>query len=444
MNEQVQQDIDSGTGQVVTEGEPVQHRDMMDGQSVGHSAEPEAEGRPEGSPPTSDDRPRDEPPPKVSRDEIYSKARNSRATETAEALDAMTPEQRANYDRMVHEASGEGPDPFAPQEEETPPQQAQRPQQRPQPGQKQPPAPAADPAQGIDQPGEMTTITVYGMQEQVPTADVEAAGGLAAFQKQRAADIRLQRLSTYEATLRNWENQLSQRAQAQPESRPQGEREATEPSPTDVPGTADVDTLAATLTDAIYSGDREEASAKLRETLGAIQDSAVRAARQNAGPSGAQPQQQPSGEDQAKAQARADANAVFRNEFPDLNTQVLRAAALNMVNEVARDPVMIGRPLSEVTREACERVREDVYGSRAIPEGYQVAQPASTDPALHQAPAQPNPTDLAGRHALKRRTVVSPLNEAHGRTPKPTATDESFPSNSEYVAKLRRGRGQPG
>ena len=449
MTGQTQQDIDSGAGEVVTDGQPVQHRDMEDGQSVGHTAEPEhQEGskgneRPEGSPPTADDMVPDRPPPRVSRDDIYSKAKHSRDSESQEALEAMTPEQRANYDRMVLEASGEGEDPFS----EQTPTYGEGPDTKPQ-GQKQPnqpPQQAQTPPQGIDQPGEMTTITVYGMREDVPTADVEAAGGLAAYQKQRAADIRLQRLSTYEATLRNWEDQLSQRAEhvAQP---PAGEGAGkSEPSPTDVPAGVDVNALAESLTDAVYSGDREEAQAKFRDAFASIQEDARRAAQQNLTQT-QQPSQGPSQQDVDRQRAMDEANAVFRNEFRDLNTQVLKSAALNMVNEVAKDPVMIGRPLSEITREACERVREDVYGSRTPPPGYEVqAQAEGTAPAapLHTAPAGQPPTDLAGRHQLKRRTVVTPLSEAHGTAPVPQGDAGQFPSNSEWVATLRKGRGLP-
>lgn len=450
MSGEAQQDIDSGTGKVVTPGEPAKHTDIEDGQSVGHHAEPEhQEGskgngpRGDGSQPTREDTPSATPPPKVSRDDIYAKAKTGRAAEIEGDLADMTDAQRQHYDRMIAEAGGDVQDPFAqPEEPQLPPDQPQAaPNQPPAQGQQ----PGNQPNQGIDTPAETTTITVYGMQEQVPTADIEAAGGIAAYQKQRAADVRLERLATYEASLRNWERQLSTQAHdaqhgATPAQRGAGQ---PEPSTTDVPGdSVDVGELADSLTDAIYSGDREEAAAKLKDAFATVSREAVRAA-QAAMP--AQPNASPEAQraqEQERA-ARAEANAVFAREFSDLDTPVLRQAVLNAVNDVSHDPVMIGRPLAEITREAAGRVREDVYGSRDAPPGYQPPPSQAAGAALHQQPVTPPKQDLAGRHALKRRTVVNPLTEASGRSPAPPSNEADFPSNSDWVAQLRKGRGQP-
>lgn len=437
------QDIDSSTGRVITPGQPVQHRDSEDGQSVGHSAEPEPEHSEDGAAPakaqpTADDMPDRRPPPKVSLEDIYAKSSSSRNTVLASELAEMTDEQRQNYDRMVAEAGG-GPDPYAEPEEPAPAQQQ----------------PAAAPAQapqnqqtGIDPNPELTTITVYGMQEQVPTADVQAAGGLSAYQKARAADIRLERVATYEASLRNWENQLTERAAGLEQRQPPAQESGTgisEPSDTDVlGGTADVDALASGLTDAIYSGDREEAAATLAKTLRSIQTDAIRAAKATM-PAQAPPSGQAAEKAAAQERARVEANAVFANEFSDLDTPVLRSAALAMVQEVAKDPIMIGRPLAEITREACTRIRQDVYGNTDAPPGQQPtprSQPQAQTP-LHQQPRPPANQDLGQRHAMKRRTVVTPLNEAHGRAPAPNV-DAAFPTNREFVANLRKGRGLPG
>ncbi len=445
-----QQDIDSGTGKVITPGKPVEHVDILDGQSAGHSIEPEhSEGstgnepKPaiSGAPPGKEDVVPNEPPAKQSLDDIYSKAKDNRTAEIDGAIEDMDPAEKKQYDRMVAEAGG-GPDPFAeapviPDQPPIPPDQ-----------------PVLDPnfpPQGIDIGSEVTTITVYGMQEQVPTADVLAAGGVEQFQKTRAADVRLQRLTTYEASLRGWEDQLSERAavlERAPQPPARDGTGITESSLTDAQGdTARIDALSEVMTEAIYSGDRDEAKTKIAEVLTTISVDAARAAQASA------VQSVPSGPDQAaidsaaaETLARREANAVFTTEFSDLNTPVLKQAALNMVQEVARDPVMIGRPLAEITREACSRIRQDVYGT--------TAPPAGMTPAITPAGAPPNPlitapvpvvppVDLSTRLGLKRRTVVTPLNEAHGRTPAPVKPEQGFPSNKEFVANLRRGRGQP-
>jgi hypothetical protein len=281
------------------------------------------------------------------------------------------------------------------------------------------------------------------MREEVPTAQINAAGGLDVFQKMRAADVRLSRLATFEASLRGWETQLSERAakiergSQSPASTGTGESES---STTDALGnTADVGALAATVTEAFYSGDREEATSKLSEVLASIRTDAVRAAQRVAVPS------VPSGPSQTEldreAAARAEANAVFRNEFPDLNTPVLRQAALNMVGEVARDPVMSGRPLAEITREACSRIATEVFPDHPRP-----VATANKETAVKQKnpviPAAP-PVDLSSRYAMKRRTVVRPVNEAHGRVISTKTDEQPFLSNTDFVAQLRKGRGQP-
>ena len=471
MSGEPKQDIDSaksGDDQTVTPGTPVEHTDLEDGKSVGHSAEPEhTEGSqgnqetPDGTaPPGAEDVPSPVPPPKVSRDDIYKNAQEQREAEITGALDEMTDDERRHYDRMVAEAGG-GEDPFAQEEQTAPPEvppadpNAVRPTttDQPDPNAVQP-TQTVDPqgqeivTERVDENNETTTIIVYGMREDVPTAEVDAAGGVNAYQKQRAADIRMERLATYEASLRNYEEQLSERAAAleQGAQAPAGEGTgATESSPTDAQGdTADVDVLAAAIADSIYSGDPDEAKKAIAGALSSIKEDATRSAQAQASaatPSG--PSQQ---ELDSEARSRDEANAVFRDEFQDLNNPTLKAAALNMVHQVARDPVMAGRPLSEITREACLRVREDVYGSRdrqgpAPGNPTPPATPASVDPLLNGQ--QPAPTDLAGRHELKRRTVVTPINEATGRAPAPEGDNEqTYPTNSQYVAQMKRGRGQ--
>ena len=133
-----------------------------------------------------------------------------------------------------------------------------------------------------------------------------------------------------------------------------------------------------------------------------------------------------------------EANAVFANEFGDLQTPVLRTAVLDMVQQVAADPIMRGRPLAEITREAGLRVRADVYRSGA-PQTPGL-NPADPLPAATPAPAA---DPMARRMELKERTVVTPLHETGARYQPPAAEDAAYPSNAEYVQLLRKGRNQP-
>jgi hypothetical protein len=106
---------------------------------------------------------------------------------------------------------------------------------------------------------------------------------------------------------------------------------------------------------------------------------------------------------------------------------------------VAAEPIMYGRPLAEITREAGMRVRTDVFGDKAAPS------PVTTSPVLPVIPAPPAPgTDLAGRMALKSRTVVQPLIPASGRFKDTPADEQKTESNSGYINRMRvESRGQP-
>lgn len=456
MTGEAQQDIDTGTGEEVTPGKPADHVDMADGASVGHTATPEhVEGADGNQDPPAPAEPVVEP--KTSRDEIYGKAAQHRENEIASTLEDMTPEQRIDYQRMVAEAGG-GPDPYAGAEVD--PATGQPVVAPAEPGAEPPAAaappavPAAEPAPGqpavapvLDPNAEMTTIVVYGMREDVPTADINAAGGANAYQKNRAADIRLQRLSTYEASLRSLDSQLSERAA----SLERGERPPaqpgtgiTEPSPTDAQGGTDVDVLAEGVARGVFSGDVDEARQTIAAALASVRDDAIRAAQtvvESSVPTGPSP-----AELNAERQARERANAVFRDEFSDLNSDVLRKAVFSMVQEVAQDPIMLGRPLDEITREAGSRVRLGAFGSDYVPNETAAVPvvPGATPPTpLITGAAAPIPTNLRDRMALKSRTVVSPLTPAHGRVPTQEPAGQKFPSKSEYVAQLKTNRNQP-
>lgn len=427
------QDIDSRTGETINHGEPVQH-DVVDGQSTGHSVEPETAetNAPAGGKPAAP-APDPLPPQRVTRDEIYAKAKRQQEQEIAQNLDAMSPEDRMQYDRMVAEAGG-GPDPYA--AEETPPDtpeqaaQAQQQEAQAQPAQQQTPQ-SADPALASNE--ETVSIIVYGMREEVPRSDVEAAGGIEAYQKNRAADEKLRRLTTYEASLRDLDRQLQDQAdrirRSPPARDPAG---GTDPSPTDDPNSADEKELAAEIVKGFYSGDEEEAIEKLSSAFSRLKSGVTGATRPTLPEQPAAQQQYYPQQPAQRGPSQTDmneANAVFANEFGDLQTPVLRSAVLAMVGEVQREPLMRDRPLAEVTREAAMRVRADVKGVR--PEQPQTYRESTV------------PTDLGERMQLKSRTVVAPLHQASQRAPTGEADEPQYPSNSEYVQQMRSRRNQP-
>jgi len=442
MNAPAQQDIDSGTGKVVTPGEPVDHVDMVDGQSAGHTIEPPAEPGPGDTVA--------EKPPGLSRDEIYSKARDTRDIQDAVDAEEATPEQRAHLARMQAEAAGVDPDsdadPFdgdgnlkegwvdtgaAPEQVATPSGPIVK-------GQEIAPEP-------IDPNGETVTITVYGMQQDVPKADVEAAGGIASYQKIVAADEKMKRASTYEASVRKLDQEVSERLTALRtlQANPPATAQTVDP---DLPATGDqgetidVHSAAEKLVGAMYTGDREAAIEETAEVLTSLRNDVARVAQTQAvsqpGEQGPSPAEQQAALQRATAaeQERVEANHVFVTEFNDLGSPVLSDATYNMVQKVSAEPIMYGRPLAEITREAGMRVRADVFGDNA---------PPAPTPAPKVAPTPAPSQDLASRMALKSRTVVQPLIPAAGRHTDTPATEQKSESNSEYISRMRReSRGQ--
>ena len=443
MNQPAQQDIDSGSGKVITPGEPVEHVDMVDGQSAGHTIEPaghEGEIHEPGHTVS-------EKPDQVSRGDIYKKASELRDAETEDALAGMEPAERAHYHRMIAEAGGvteEGQDPFDgdgelregwvdPAEPEQAPAKASKPVAET----------ATDP---LDAGDETVTITVYGMQQVVPKAEVDAAGGLANYQKNVAADERMRRLSTYEASLRTLDQELQQRATAMSQPQATSADAGNDLPPTGDQGeSVDVRAAAEKLVGAMYTGDREAAITEAAEVLASIRKDAARAVQPSAAQPGEPTQslaEQQAAQQRAALQAheRDEANHVFVAEFSDLQTPVLRDATYQMVQRVAAEPIMYGRPLAEVTREAGTRVRNDVFKDRPAPA-------PATKPVADPAPAVPAvgvaSTDLASRMALKSRTVVQPLIPAAGRFTEPAEAGQRTESNSEYISRMKReSRGQ--
>jgi len=472
MNAVVQQDTDSGTGQVVTPGEPVDHVDMQDGVSVGTGAEPPAEPAAEPAPEVHEPgNTVSEKPEQLSRDEIYSNASAVRDAETDEALAGMEPHERAHYHRMVAEAQGvteEDQDPFDGEgnlkegwtdEGSAAPTVADPAQPAAEPQLQAPAAPApvqqtVDPS--LDTQDQFTTIIVYGEKREVPTAEVVEAGGVANFQKIVAADEKMKRASTYEASLRALDQQLSARLASADAGVPQATdgTAGQEPPPTGAQDeTVDVQAAAENLVGAMYTGDREAAITQAAEVLASFKDGVTRAAQATVAQSGAQTptpaeQQEAIRRATAAEQERTDANQVFVNEFKDLSSPVLRDATYAMVQKVSAEPIMYGRPLAEITREAAMRVRSDVFGDAApaptpdpvTPQPVVIPQTPSVNVPTAAAPA----TDLASRMALKSRTVVQPLIPQGGaRFADAPAATQKTESNSDYITRMKReSRGQ--
>ena len=420
-------------------------QDMMDGQSLGNSAEPPEDPKP-------GDVVKDKPVELKgddSRDDIYNKFREQRVED--EDISGLTEEQQKHVERMRLEASGEGEDPLPnhgqPDDIEERVDMADPANERPgqvdevKPKQEKP---AETAPEGVDTDSDLVTITVYGINEQIPRSEIDAVGGVQKFQKMRAAEVRMERAATYEASLRKYEDSVQQR------NAELDEREATLAArekalgtglpdgvqPNTAESTGSLDEQARAVVHSIYAGDEEDAVKKMTDLLAsrdrnsAMTEEQVEGAvrRVLAETSTAAPGT-PMGESE-----EARANQVFANEFSHLNTHSGRTAILAMTEELRKDPVMYGRPLDELTREAGRRVTED-FGMT-----YQAKPPTPAPQAENSAPA-----DLAERHQRKSRQVVVPGTPAAGQharhQPEPEPNTAPMANNQAYIQTMRKNRG---
>lgn len=305
-------------------------------------------------------------------------------------------------------------------------------------------APAPVPAQGPAAPVAQApvasnekryTLSVYGQEQSASEADVIAAG-IAALQKQHAADSIMREATTYEASLNQyrdqllaWANEQARRtatvpAQAQPGM-------AGNAAPTSPGVAAAVDT--ATVQKAVDAFANDDAAGMAKYLQQAVSD-AVAAGRQPASaPTPNVPMPQPgdiprlqrAAADPWGADQRDAANRVFNNEFAHF-TDAQFAVAKAAMDEAVADPSNHGVKLENLVRTVCRTTARSM--------------PASVAPAPQPVPANPLQEQLENRRVLKARIPVT-TPAAMGRAPGAAPPAVTYQSPSDYVQRLRQRSG---
>lgn len=266
-------------------------------------------------------------------------------------------------------------------------------------------------------PDAKVNVKVLGKQYAVPQQDIDDAGGLEAYQKTRAATIRLQRAATLENRMLQQQQELAQQHEEQPEEDPS----------TDDLGEADVDSLREELLDTVLDGTKEDINKWIEEQL------ASRAAKTPSPP----PKPDPSpptvstvapSETQQELQRqfeddRQEANAMMKQEYRDImHDPELMGLAQQRFRVLFTDPNNEGRTQKELARESAEYVRS--LGRRLV-----------TD-------VPPNPTEQKRQARITRkRKLPQPSRADAPRAPKPTE-DKHIPSAKEHFLRLRKASGQ--
>lgn len=275
----------------------------------------------------------------------------------------------------------------------------------------------AQPATPVALSDEFVTIKVYGEERQAPKADVEKAGGVAAYQKAVAADVKLQQAAQREAELSAKEARLLQIAQNLRNGLDEnGQPLAPKPPVTGVPASAiSKDALEATVK-GLYSGDAEEATAALGtliEQIAARQGTSNQVSPEIVRAVTAQVEERIQAREATSMEARdvAEANRIFREDFKDIaNDPDMMVWAKGMANTLANAPENQGKSRSEIAREVGNRIRE------------KLGRPKS---------------EIESRRKLKESLPQSP--SGSGRVPSTEAP--RFPTNADYIQQLRRNSG---
>ena len=357
----------------------------------------------------------------------------------SEALDTNQPgqndsEQRAELLRQQLEEDGgdeEEPAETGEQEEEEPPLAAEPEEESRREG--------SDELKNADE-SPTVLVKVYGETYEVPRQDVDDAGGIEAYQKARAANIRLQDLATKEADLRKREKALRDQ-----EKRSKPSEKQADPSHADGRGDADaeVDSLTRELLTTVVDSEADPDAIKdwVRKNLS---EARAKVAAEQAPPSDPAEQQSielSPAEQELRDEMMRDriaANRMMREEFPDIiadqrakargdGVDGLFVIARQRYERLARDPSNAGRTQREIAREAA------LWARRA----------SNTQPAPRER-RQPNAVEEERQQRIVRKRKLPQPSRADARKPhQPEQPEKSTQQRRrEHFARIRRAQGR--
>jgi len=306
----------------------------------------------------------------------------------------------------------------------------------------------------VDSNAETDTIRVYGQDIEVSQEQIDQAGGKTELQKQVAADVRMQRVSTYEAKLRSWDTDLQERearlkaaAEAPTDTPPAAEETGNQKPPAGATGEIEqelLETVAEKLVTGVFSGSEAEAKKQVAEALSEVlsgrnqqvstptEDELVDKTLARLRDEGQISSPEPTPQTDPEV---VEANRVFAEEYPHLTFEEnpdAYAAAEAQLQRVTDSPLFADASLNEIVREACDRTDKMLKGEPL--ESLDI-RPTDTEKDMETQIVE-------GRLVLKRRTRV-PVGRAsapHTPAPEPKSKPES---GSDFVRKQRELRNQP-
>lgn len=263
-------------------------------------------------------------------------------------------------------------------------------------------------------PDAKVSVVILGKEYAVPQQDIDDAGGIESYQKNRAATIKLQRAATLEKRAHQALQELEQR----------GSQQSEDPS-TDGLDEADIEGLKDKLLDAVLNGTEED----VNEAIANVAKSRPEPTK----PSSTEPAVRPEPsrdvhtetQEELQEQFEADmreANEMMRTEFKDImnDPDALELARRNF-NALIADPANEGRTQKEMSREAAMKVRQ--FWSKWGKE-----QPRNDIEAERQT-------------RIERKRKLPKPSGADAPAPSTAKPEKHIPSRREHFMRLRRMQG---
>jgi hypothetical protein len=278
-------------------------------------------------------------------------------------------------------------------------------------------APETVALQENDEP-RMVEVTVLGRQYEVSQQDIDDAGGIRAYQKDRAATIRLQRAATAES------NAAALLAEAERKTTHE-EQPHADPS-TDGQSSADIKDLREGLYDVVAEGSEEEINAWIEN---------VRATPRQPEPATETVKEETQELPRVKGEAeqdlerqlesdRIEANKMMHSEYGDImRDPELLGLAQQRFKAIASHPSSEGRSQKAIAREAANHVRDIL--KRNAPGGRE----------------QPSPVEQERRARVTRKRALPQPSKADV----PVSANPSkrkITGNKEHLRRLQKASGQ--
>lgn len=264
------------------------------------------------------------------------------------------------------------------------------------------------------EPDATVEVTILGRTMTVPQQDIDDAGGLSAYQKNRAATIRLQKAATLErkaqATLEQVEQQ--QHGVQQEDLSEDGSSNAD----------VDVDSLHEEMMSVVVNGTEDELKAWL--------DKKVKAPAPKPKPKPTTDTRSPEPRNKSEIQAeldeqleadRVEANTMMQTDYKDIMADPeLLGLAQQRFSVIKTNPLNEGRSQKEMAREAANFVRG--IGKRVG--GY-----------------KPNPIEQERQTRIERKRSLPSQTRADQSAPAAASKEQGVPTRREHFLRLRRMAG---